>query len=306
MSFEQPVLLITFNRPDTTEKVLAAIAKEKPKRLYVFSDAPRIGNKNDEKKVKETRELFKHLTWEVELRTKFMNENLGCARGVTSAINWIFETEEQAIILEDDCLPSTSFFQYCEQMLHRYKSVDNVMHIAGTRWNPEFQDENSYLYSSIAHIWGWATWKRAWMKYDFEMNNWKDQVSKIKKSIHDPIAIQYWKELFEAISKSKHKHTWDYQWQYTLFKENGIAIIPNVNLISNIGLQGVHAKVDQELTESQKYVFKKEIGQWRYLESPKTVVQNEAYDRYHMRNHFLKFSTWLSRRKKAVKYYMYA
>ncbi len=304
MQFEKPILLVTFNRPDTTKKVLEAIANVQPKKLYVFSDAPREGNENDTVMVGAVRNLFMNLNWEVELHTKFENRNLGCAKGVSSAISWIFETEKQAIILEDDCLPNNAFFDFCSQMLDRYENSDQVMHISGSRWNEEFKTGDSYLFSSIGHIWGWATWKRAWDKYDYNMADWGKHIPKIKIALQKPLYVGFWKELFQEVAVSNKKHTWDYQWQYTLFKEKGLAVVPDVNMILNIGPDGVHSNSSKQQRSVAEYTYDRKLNNWKLYKHPVTVIQNKMYDDYHMDHHFFRFYSPFRRFKKLVKYYV--
>ncbi len=285
---------------------MEAIASARPDQLYIFSDAPREGDMQDSIKVAETRLLFENFDWPVTPHTNYQTLNLGCARAVVTAINWIFENENEAIILEDDCLPDITFFKYCARMLEQYADDRRIMHISGTRWNPEFKTTDSYLFSSIGHVWGWATWKRAWQRYDAEMHNWTDHSRKIGSALKKPVFIQFWKELFRDIYIAKHKHTWDYQWQYTLFKEGGLAIVPDVNLVSNIGLEGSHAHVETKAAAARTYVFNQPTDAWVFKKSPKETVQNDGYDIHHMKHHFLKFAKRRSLIRKYISYYLHA
>ncbi|QPH39934.1 glycosyltransferase family 2 protein [Pedobacter endophyticus] len=280
------VLLITFNRPDTTKVVLEAIAKYEPERLYVFSDGPREHNfDEDSKNIAITRALFEKLNWGGELITRFMEQNQGCGLGVSGAINWAFETEEQLIILEDDCVPSMSFFNFCNNLLHKYQNDSRVMHITGTRWNDEFNvDEESYFFSKYAHIWGWATWKRAWEKYDFLMEDWNDfRRSKILNHVLDnyfPL-VKRWDFMFNSIYELKRKHTWDYQWQYAVFKNNGLCATPVQNLVTNIGDVGVH------FSETTKAHHRNRGELNENLVHPRYFHPHYRFDKYHGKSFFL-------------------
>ncbi|MDQ3279316.1 MAG: hypothetical protein M3Q06_13385, partial [Bacteroidota bacterium] len=245
-SLNVPVLLVTFNRPENAQKIFNAIKQVRPKKLYLFSDAPRKGNEADAVNVSKCRSLLDQVDWPCDVKTKFETVNLGCGPGPMSAISWMFQNEEKGIILEDDCLPDTSFFSYCEYMLDKYEQQPRVMHIAGTRWNDEYKvDENDHFFSTIGHIWGWATWKRAWQLYDYEMKSWNKKKGRqlIKSRLQNRLLTEFWVDSFEYTYRNNPtlRHAWDYQWQYTLFQHNGLSVVPNVNLVSNIGVQGVHS-----------------------------------------------------------------
>jgi hypothetical protein len=303
MSFSTPILLITFNRPAYTLPVLQAILKQNPSRLYIFSDGPRAEHVDDLRSVGELRNVFDNACNEFPIRTFYSSTNLGCATGVKKAIDWAFSEEDRLIVLEDDCLPTDDFFTFCSTMLDLYSQHDNIMHISGTRWNEEFHDDHSHMFSSIGHIWGWATWKRSWQRYDFEMRDWKSNIGKIKKVLERPLFIQYWQELFDRIEKSTKKHTWDYQWQYTLFCQQGLAVVPNVNLISNIGLNGAHTNKEPQNSDRESIYFR-ETEKWSAANPPPKIIQNKLYDQYHMRHHFLKSGSRLSRFRKIFRYYL--
>jgi hypothetical protein len=305
MNFDIPILFITFNRPDTTSRVFEAIKSIAPEKLYVFSDAPREGNLDDLQKVSQVRELFKDIDPNTKIETNFQSQNLGCAKGVTAAINWAFEKEDQLIILEDDCLPSKSFFLFCKTMLEKFRDDSSVMHIAGTRWNDEHGDDTSIHFSSIGHIWGWATWKRAWSKYDFTIKDWRDNMDKVKARFSSKVSRQYWKEIFKGIHTKQEKHTWDYQWQYTLFKFGGLAVMPDKNLISNIGLLGTHTHSSTS-EEKNKYLYNRTVYDWHFVNEPENVQVDAGYDDYHMINHFMRGITKYGSMKKKIKYYLNA
>ncbi|HTM93137.1 MAG TPA: hypothetical protein VL095_12000 [Flavisolibacter sp.] len=294
MSYNVPILLITFNRPDTTRSVFQKIRELQPKRLYLFSDAPRHGNNEDQKNVEATRKILQKIDWDCEVFSSFQEANLGCGIGVSSAINWVFEKEERALILEDDCLPDPSFFSFCEQMLEKYKDDTRIMHIAGTRWNEEFKlSGESYFFSKISHIWGWATWKRAWEKYDFQMKEWELYKTRqlTYQIFREKSIAQFWDGSFEYVFNQSKKHTWDYQWQFSLFANNALSIVPDVNLISNIGTDGVHASASDSSN-----LFRKTFS-WKNKQKPPFVVPYHEYDEYHMMQHF-KIDYWLKKKIK--------
>jgi hypothetical protein len=232
-----PILFIIFNRPSQTKRVFESIKNVKPKELYIAADGPRINNEKDSINCKLTREIVQNIDWECNVHYLLREKNLGCKIAVSNAINWFFTNTEEGIILEDDCLPNESFFNFSSLLLEKYRNDNEVMHIGGTNFQSKKIDCNdSYYFSRITHIWGWATWRRAWEKYDIQMN---DFTSKKLKSIFtenklNPSSFTYFFNALSKVKKSK-IDTWDYQWTYTVWKENGLAIIPVENLVSNIG-----------------------------------------------------------------------
>jgi hypothetical protein len=279
--FDIPVLLITFNRPETTCHVFEQIRKLKPSRLYIFSDAPRNGLPEELELVDTCRCFFdeSQINWECKVERWLAETNMGSALGISSAISWAFETCEKLIILEDDCLPHPTFFTFCKSMLDRYSTNDRVMHVSGARWNEEVNMRGpDHFFSLVGNISGWATWKRAWNKYDF----WMEQLPEIKNQMRaqrlfkNTDIAKYWQEKFDEVYGETKKHTWSIQWQYTLFKNYGLAAVPNVNLISNIGLEDAYfnPKRDTELTHSFY-----ETKNWKSTGSNVEVRANDQYER---------------------------
>ncbi|MES9963888.1 MAG: glycosyltransferase family 2 protein [Candidatus Sedimenticola sp. 20ELBAFRAG] len=233
----KPILFIVFNRPETTSRVFDVIRAAKPKRLYIAADGPRVGKDKDYNKCREVRRIVNNVDWECEVRNLFRENNLGCKYAVSGAIDWFFENEEEGIILEDDCLPDQSFFMFCETLLDRYRDDENVMCISGD--NFQFNNDSckeSYYYSRYTHIWGWASWRRAWKRYDVAMNQWPDYKSsgKMKSKFDSRLAVWYWTRIFDSVYRGD-IDTWDYQWLFASLRHDGLNVIPRVNLISNIG-----------------------------------------------------------------------
>jgi hypothetical protein len=235
--FNTPILFLIFNRHDTTERVFQQIRAVQPRQLFVSADGPRLQKPEEYQKCAETRHIIEKVDWPCEVKTNFSEVNLGCRKAVSSGINWFFTYVTEGIILEDDCLPDISFFLFCETLLEYYRNNERIMHIGGAN----FQDGNtrgdgSYYFSNISHIWGWATWKRAWTLYDVHMKSYSEQIKQkiLPRLIPDPSTCNYWKKNFDLVYENK-KDTWDFQWQYAITMNNGLAIIPNHSLISNIG-----------------------------------------------------------------------
>src|SRR4051812_29566436 len=167
-----PVLFVIFNRPETTRQVFEAIRTAKPSRLYIAADGPRKNKPGEDQKCQEAREIVKAVDWDCEVKTLFSKENLNCGRGPATAFTWFFEHEEEGIILEDDCLPTQSFFRFCQELLERYRYDYRVMHIGGNNFLNGWQRDQdySYYFSLSGHIWGWATWRRAWQMFDYKLS----------------------------------------------------------------------------------------------------------------------------------------
>jgi hypothetical protein len=233
-NFSTPILLIGFNRLDTTKRVLAAIREVKPKQLFFAVDAPRPGHQEEEK-CRQVRNLVKEVDWECEVKTFFPEKNLGARLGVSGAITWFFNQVEEGIILEHDCLPDPSFFRFCQELLVKYRHEPKVMQISGNCFYPQASQEQSYYFSHIPHIWGWATWRRAWQHYDVNMAGWPaDKQQLIKGMFADELNREKWTYLFDKVYL-KQSETWDFQFAYAILAQGGVSIIPCVNLVSNIG-----------------------------------------------------------------------
>lgn len=234
--FNTPILLLIFNRPDYVKKQLQHLRKLSPKALYIAADGPRIGNKTDAIDCRNAREMLSLIDWECEIKTHFVQENLGCRLAVSTAIDWFFKYVVQGIIVEDDCIADLSFFTYCQEMLEKYKDNTKIMHISG--FNPLMHAtfSTSFSYSIYPFCWGWATWRRAWNTYDVKMSDWSTKRKEyfLESVFNENSAIVYWKKLFDKMYKDK-IDTWDYQWVYAILKEKGLCIFPKNNLVSNIG-----------------------------------------------------------------------
>lgn len=236
--FNVPVLFLVFNRPSTTKVVFDVIRKIKPRRLYLSADGPRKDKAGENEKCEEVRKIISEVDWPCEVHTLFRDENLGCGKSVSSGITWFFENELEGIILEDDCVPDLSFFPYCEQLLDRYRNDTRIMEISGnTIWpiTPE-RTEYSYSFSSHNGIWGWASWRRAWALYDYEMKIYPriKESGHLEKTFNSIYEKDYFKFVFERTYLFPHI-TWDYQWEFVKRINSGLTIVPAINMVVNIG-----------------------------------------------------------------------
>jgi hypothetical protein len=233
------VLLIIFNRPETTSLVFEAIKQVQPPRLYIAADGPRNHVASDRTRCEEARQIISQVDWPCKVRTLFQDTNLNCGVAPSTAITWFFQHEREGIILEDDCLPSPSFFWYCEELLNRYRDDFRVMHIGGNNFLNGWRHDRdySYYFSRSGHIWGWATWRRAWEKYDFNMS-WYSRLK--KKEYFKGFFFNWFEKLyrlrkFDATARDNQVTWWDYQWDFTRYIHSGLSIVPEVNLVRNIG-----------------------------------------------------------------------
>lgn len=232
-----PVLFIVFNRPDHTSMVLEAIRKASPSKLYVSCDGPRRNNHSDFHLVDKVRSLFDSLDWDCKLYTNFSHTNKGCKLAVSDAINWFFDNEDEGIILEDDCLPNPSFFSFCDNLLEFYRSDDRVAMISGNNFQRGMlRGSYSYYFSRIPHIWGWATWKRSWSYYQLSISfwpSWKTSDCWIK-TFPNNSERRYWQSIFDAVYDGR-IDTWDYSWVASMLYNDLLSVMPNSNLVQNIG-----------------------------------------------------------------------
>lgn len=238
-----PILFLVFNRPDTTKQVFEVIRAAKPPRLYVAADGPRPNRNDDIQRCNLVREIATQVDWPCELKTLFQDRNLGCKIGVSTGISWFFEHEPEGIILEDDVLPDPSFFDYCDALLEKYRFDERVGMISGSNLISSRVDcRESYFFSKIPLIWGWAAWRRSWQPYDVALKNWPawDRSRGLQKLFpRKPLVISYWRDAFNRVFDGK-LNTWDYQLMFTRWSNGGLTIIPKNNLTDNLGY-GVNA-----------------------------------------------------------------
>ena len=200
-----PILLLTFNRPSETSILIKKLSLVKPSKIYISQDGPRKSNINDKVNCEKVKKIFKYIDWKCEIFYKFNENNLGCRSSVSSAINWFFQNEEKGIILEDDCIPSDTFFLFCEKMLDKYENSNEIYVVSGSNFQKNIKIGNAdYYFSKYAHCWGWATWRRAWISYDDSMKFWpKLKISNYWKKLHNTkLEKKYWlKYLIKLVTK---------------------------------------------------------------------------------------------------------
>lgn len=230
---------------------MESLLEVKPKHIYVAIDGPRSHIPSEKQLVSECYEIFTQLPWQASVNFLKRDKNLGCRESVSSAITWFFNQVEQGIVLEDDCIPSEDFFSYAETLLEKYKNDDRVMAISGDNLISYDPGIGSYFFSRYCHIWGWASWRRAWKFYDVKMTYWpQDRESGLLETLFsNRREVEYWKNIFDRTHAGK-IDTWDFQWIHTIFRKSGMCIVPKVNLVRNIGFdeRATHTKHDMNLS----------------------------------------------------------
>jgi len=227
-----------FNRPDLVKQTFPQIKAQQPKQLFVAADGPRVGNDDDVLKCEECRTwVMAQIDWECEVQTLFREKNLGCGLAVGGAISWFFGQVEMGVILEDDVFVKENFFDFTERLLWLYKDSKEVHHIGGINFIPRNKMKEDYYFSSIVHVWGWATWRNSWALYDYEL------IQKLSSEEIDLILLNldfgkeersFWNIIFKRL-KDDEIDTWDYRWFLSLWKNSGLSIVPKENLVLNIG-----------------------------------------------------------------------
>ncbi|WP_184544970.1 nucleotide-diphospho-sugar transferase [Mucilaginibacter sp. FT3.2] len=270
-----------FNRPDTTEQVFAEIRKQQPKYLFIAADGPRDNKPDDVEQGDRCRQIVSRVDWDCEIQTLYQSKNLGCGLAPATAITWFFTQVMEGIILEDDCIPNGSFFEFCENLLATHRHNINVMMICGTSYQPQPLNNDTYYFSQYPHVWGWATWRRAWTKYNFKLDNETNTVraNVIRNTFFNSRERRLWEGNMKMIINGL--DAWDYQWMYWMWKNNGLCAVPWKNMISNIGF-GPHATHTFNISSNQNQMEQHTI---EAIHHPKQIAINkkaDSYERYHI------------------------
>lgn len=248
---QSPVAFIIFNRPEVTERVFAAIRAARPFKLFLIADGPRLNVRSDLARCATTRAVVDQIDWPCEVHRKFAASNLGLRRNVSEGLDWVFNHAEEAIILEDDCLPDPSFFRFCDELLLRYRNHPEVGVISGANLSPAAVTSGadaSYHFSRYCHIWGWATWRRVWQSYDAALKEWPalDQTGWLADKVQTSSARNYWRRHFDDCFQNHADGlgTWDVQLVFALWRQNLLSIVPRRNLVANLGFgpDAVHTR----------------------------------------------------------------
>ena len=292
--FQTPILFLIFNRQDTATQVFTKIREIKPAYLYIAADGPREGKEGEIEICYKTKKIILNsIDWDCEVKTLFRKENLGCGLAVSEAITWFFENVEEGIILEDDCLPDLSFFEYSEVLLEKFRFDSEIYHIAGNLpINNSAQTNYTYFFSKYSLIWGWATWRRAWESYKYRIDFSLENINIIRGRFSKHSECEYWLKCFERIYFNK-INTWDYQWFFNVLISNGKAVLPTTNLVYNIGLYNNSTHefknfIQPEVNESLKFENKAAINTFEAKISEKFVPNYK----HSFRSFFVRIYRW--------------
>ncbi|GHU94499.1 hemolytic protein HlpA [Bacteroidia bacterium] len=290
--FETPILLIVFKRPNTTQQVFNAIRQQQPKYLYVAADGPRQDKDGERELCEQARAIIKQIDWDCEVKTLFREHNIGVGKSITEAIAWFFENEEMGIILEDDCVPHQDFFPYCAELLVKYKDDPRVMVISGSNSTGKMNlggDASYYFFSKYFLTWGWACWRKTWMDYSLTLDDYT--IKEYRKIVKNKFSS--WSERMARMDRFERFKmgdlnemiAWDGQFVFYMHRKNALSIVPNVNLITNIGI-GKDATNTFKITKNNNSWPTAKIMPLRH---PDKITINEVAETYYFQ-HFIKKS----------------
>ncbi len=276
MPYSTPVVFLIFRRPDLTARVFEAIRQAQPAKLLVVADGPR--DEAEAVLCQQARSITEQVDWDCEVLRNYSDINLGCRKRVSSGLDWAFEQIEEAIILEDDCLPHPSFFRYCQELLDYYRDDKRIWCIGGNNFQDgQWRGDGSYYFSNYNCVWGWASWRRAWQHYDRHLENWPAfrDGQYLAGILDSDLEVQYWQGTFERLYSLGEPNTWDYAYTLTGWLNRGLMVMPNVNLVSNIGFRsdGTHTVGESKLANMPVA----DIGE---LQHPAFIVRDRTADMY--------------------------
>lgn len=295
-TISSPVLLICFNRPDTTQIVFNSIREIQPAKLYVAIDGPRDNKPKERELCAQVLEVTKKVDWNCNVKYLVREKNLGCKLGVTQAITWALKNEDRIIIIEDDIVAASSFYYFADEMLEKYKNVENIAMISANNYTPLKNYESDYLFSKYGHIWGWATWKRAWNKFDVELPLIGSDIKNgyLKKIGIQGEELKYYQKKSKNIKNlldSGKINTWDYQFGYFRVRNSYLSVVPKENLASNIGISSSRTNEQSKINRN----YYPSSDNFSVRNHPKEVACDQNYDNYHFKHHINKNPSFIKR-----------
>lgn len=282
MPCSTPVVFLIFRRPDLTDRVFQSIRQAQPKTLLVVADGPR--NEVEAELCQQARAVTEQVDWDCEVLRNYADVNLGCRKRVSSGLDWAFEQVEEAIVLEDDCLPHPSFFDYCNELLEKYRNDQRVWCISGDNFQDgQWRGDGNYYFSNYNHCWGWATWKRAWQQYDHSLVNWpafRDGCY-LEGILDSKLEVEYWQNIFEQLYSLGQPNSWAYAWTFSCWLNRGLTALPNVNLVSNIGFRN-----DGTHTSGESHWAGMSVDDMSEIQHPAFIARDRSADIYTFDNLF--------------------
>lgn len=235
--FSVPIAFVIFNRPDHAAESFQRIREIRPSRLFIISDASRLGIRGESELVQQSRQVTEQIDWQCEVTRIYADENMGCGKRISSGVSTAMEHVDRLIVLEDDCIADPTFFSYCDELLKHYEDDERVMSITGNNFqNGALRGAGSYYFSKYPHCWGWATWRRAWSFFDLSASAWPDfrDSGLLRTHCHHPRELEYWTEIFNRVHEGR-SQSWAFPWVLACWMNHGLTAIPQRNLVSNIG-----------------------------------------------------------------------
>ena len=277
------VLLLFFNRPSTFGQVFAEVKKARPSRLFLYQDGPR--GERDMAGIKACREIAEDIDWECEVHRMYQEQNVGCDPSEYISQKWAFSVVDKCIVLEDDDVPSQSFFPFCKEMLDRYEHDERVTMIAGFNTDEVTTDmPYDYFFTTVFSIWGWASWRRvidqwdgkySFLDDDFNMHQLRQLVAERRyrrtmlQMCYDHRALG--KEYYESIF-----------WAAMMFG-HGLAIMPSKNLVNNLGITAGSSSTHyagslETMPRRLRHIFTMKRYELQFpLKHPRYVIENVDY-----------------------------
>ncbi len=283
MGSRAPVALIIFRRPDLTEKVFQRIAEAKPPKLFIFADGPAPHRLGEAEKCAAARAVVEHVDWECDVVRQYSPSNMGPWKRIASGITFAFQQVEELVVLEDDCLPDPTFFQFCDELLERYRDDERVMHIAGNHFQEQDPRPISYSYSFARHniAWGYATWRRSWQHFDLALPTWPELRNSdfLDEVVEHPSAVLQYRHIFDQLHANPGEFDgYDWAWSYACWSQGGLSILPAVTLVQNVGF-GPDSTHFQGTTPDPRMAFNAKPISFP-LRHPRCIVRDTAADRY--------------------------
>lgn len=270
------VAIFIYKRPENLEAIISVLKEFHPARILLIADGPK--NKSEALVVKNTREKIESLIdWPCQVYKNYSLVNMGLKERFKTGIDWVFNHCDKAIFIEDDCIPNYTFFEFCTELLEKYIDDKRVMTISGN--NFEFgkgKSKDSYHFSQYPHVWGWATWKRAWADYDSDISDWPSlrNTPWLRIVLGGFIISKFWKYIFDRLYASK-INTWDYQLAYASWKTGSLHIVPSINLVSNVG----YGRESTNIKHKNKTLYVPARPIHFPLIHPKQIIANKEADR---------------------------
>jgi hypothetical protein len=291
VSIKAPIVLIAFNRPDTTKIAFESIRKVKPETLYVAIDGPRRHKPGEAELCNQVLKVTKDIDWDCQVKYLVREENLGCKYAVSGAISWALENEDRVIVIEDDIVAPSAFFNFAEELLEKYKDDDRIAMISGNNYTPIKPMDGDYLFSKYGHIWGWATWKRQWGKFNVEVPEIQDAVETDfdKMQFINKQERKFYKKYFKKLASriaNKTENSWAPQFMFFRYQNRLLSIVPKVNLASNIGV--ISSRINAITRGDENFYPADET--FNLKKYPEKISENVGYDKYHFNTHINKSS----------------